>query len=583
MSKRIHRRVAIFTLLGLLWQLIPAGTQAEVGATLPSLQTCRDAPETPYFGSAGFENLWRRTDQLVACGQVSRSWYWGPKQASGPIYEQYNQGPGGTRLVQYYDKSRMEINNPEKHTDEVTNGLLTVELVSGKMQVGNAAYEDHTAAGVPLTPANIPLASDNDDTNAPTYASFVQLANTTLGDHPAQDLTGQTVNQRVNKSGAVSRDTTLDSKGVKYGFYNAETKHNIAGQIWDFLNTSGPVRNPNGGQANAKLSDPWFYTSGYAISEPYWANVKIDGKQTDVLIQLFQRRVVTYQPNGAPGFQVQMGNIGRHYIDWRYQGGLPGQMEVYETGGSGGRICRGPESALCVIAKANDPSFGVAYVGHMLQAHSTGTLSARVTSTKTKYKLLENSALQLKASSGLSLHETILLMLGSALFDHPNAQGEFVVEAGGVRTQPIPNNPNDPKLLRLAGQLQPLNTIFSVEIQQDGSVKIVVVQGPRGVLVTTPDGQTHQVNARDQLVVPASNTITSTPTRPRGITPTFTPTVVPPSSTITSTSTMTPGITPTPTPTAIIVVPPEQGGGGGGGGGGPYYRVRTNRFAPLRQ
>ena len=102
------------------------------------------------------------------------------------------------------------------------------------------------------------------------------------------------------------------------GFYNTETSHNIADKFWAFLNQTGPVVNADGTTGDAKLSDPWFYTTGYAISEPYWANVKIAGKQEDVLIQLFERRVLTYVPSYEPQWQVQMGNIGAHYYDWRY-------------------------------------------------------------------------------------------------------------------------------------------------------------------------------------------------------------------------------------------------------------------------
>ncbi|HYP21097.1 MAG TPA: DUF5107 domain-containing protein, partial [Chloroflexia bacterium] len=140
------------------------------------------------FADPAFKRVWMRTDKLVADGAVKRSFYWGPAPGESRM-EAYAQGPGGMRRVQYFDKSRMEINNPAGDRNNaffVTNGLLTVELVSGKMQVGNAEYEDRS-------PANIPLASDNDDASAPTYASFQKLANTPLGDHPAQDLTGQTV------------------------------------------------------------------------------------------------------------------------------------------------------------------------------------------------------------------------------------------------------------------------------------------------------------------------------------------------------------------------------------------------------
>ncbi|MDQ6693595.1 MAG: phosphate/phosphite/phosphonate ABC transporter substrate-binding protein [Chloroflexota bacterium] len=268
------------------------------------------------FADPAFGRTWTRTDQLVATGAVKRSFYWGPT-AGETKTERFVDAPDGSgqRKVQYFDKSRMEINDPKADQNSqfyVTNGLLTVELISGKMQVGKSQYETRY-------PANIPLASDNDDVNAPTYASFFLIANSPLGDHPAVDTTGKPVNQVVNKAGIATHDASKEKYGVKYAFYNAETKHNIASQIWEFLNASGPVLSTDGKTTSqGKLSDPWFYTTGYAISEPYWANVKIAGKQSDVLIQLFERRVVTYVPDLPEGFKVQMGNIGAHYYDWRY-------------------------------------------------------------------------------------------------------------------------------------------------------------------------------------------------------------------------------------------------------------------------
>ena len=70
---------------------------------------------------------------------------------------------------------------------------------------------------------------------------------------------------------------------------------------------------------NKKLIDPWFYASGYPISDAYWSQVKINGILTDVMIQAFERRVLTYVPTNVPGFEVEMGNIGLHYYDWRYK------------------------------------------------------------------------------------------------------------------------------------------------------------------------------------------------------------------------------------------------------------------------
>ena len=37
------------------------------------------------------------------------------------------------------------------------------------------------------------------------------------------------------------------------------------------------------------------------------------------MIQAYERRTLTYVPTNQPGFQVEMGNIGQHYFDWRYR------------------------------------------------------------------------------------------------------------------------------------------------------------------------------------------------------------------------------------------------------------------------
>ncbi len=266
------------------------------------------------FGDPAFQRVWTRTDKPVADKTVVRSWYWGPVPGETKT-EKYAEGAGGTRKVQYFDKSRMEINDPNADKNNpffVTNGLLTVELISGKMQVGKSQYETRYSANIAL--------GDVDDQTGPTYATFKLIANSPLGDHPAIDQTGKLVVQNVNRAGIVARDPATEKYGVKYGFYNAETKHNIADKFWDFLNLSGPVVGADGKVTNAKLSDPWFYTTGYAISEPYWSRMKVAGQEKDILVQLFERRALTYDPTSpVKGFEVQMGNIGAHYYDWRYK------------------------------------------------------------------------------------------------------------------------------------------------------------------------------------------------------------------------------------------------------------------------
>src|SRR3954467_14302243 len=109
------------------------GSMRRASATRPL------AAAPPAFARSAFESTWRRTDAPVASGSVRRTWFWGPGPNTGGLTEDYAQGTRGKRLVQYFDKSRMEINNPGGDPASpwyVTNGLLTVELISGRMQTG---------------------------------------------------------------------------------------------------------------------------------------------------------------------------------------------------------------------------------------------------------------------------------------------------------------------------------------------------------------------------------------------------------------------------------------------------------------
>jgi molybdenum ABC transporter molybdate-binding protein len=266
------------------------------------------------FADPAFQATWERTDKFVADGLVRRGYFWGP-QPGAIKTEQYAQGQGGARLVQYFDKSRMEINNPNGDRSNrffVTNGLLTVELETGNMQVGDNEF-------IARAPAEIPLASDTDDPNAPTYATFGKLM------APAPNKVGSAQVQRVDRAGNVTTSAGVQpTQQQVIAYYEPQTGHNIPKVFWDFLNATGPVYE-NGKAVSARLSDPWYYASGLPISEPYWASVKIGGVQgVDVYIQAYQRRVLTYVPSAPAGFQVQVGNIGQHYYDWRYnQAGNP--------------------------------------------------------------------------------------------------------------------------------------------------------------------------------------------------------------------------------------------------------------------
>ena len=274
---------------------VGAGRVATLQLTLP--QSDLAGEWAPAAADAAFGNLWNRTDQPVAQGKVGRSWTWGPQSfATGT--EHYAESPGGKRLVQYWDKSRMEISNPSADRNQlwfVTNGLLTKELISGKAQVGNGAF-------VERAPATVPVAGDPNDSNSPTYASFSRLASLN-GDRREAPAVGASVGQTINRDGTLGFNQDLLRYNVRNAAYNKELGHNVPNVFENYFKT---------------LPLDWVFVLGYPITEPYWATVKVGGQPKDVLIQVYERRVLTYTPANAAQYRVEMGNVGQHYWRWRY-------------------------------------------------------------------------------------------------------------------------------------------------------------------------------------------------------------------------------------------------------------------------
>jgi hypothetical protein len=265
----------------------------------------------PGFADLSFARVWQRTDQPIAQQRTTRSWMWGP---SGWLArtESYVQADGGLRQVQYFDKGRMEINNPQGDRDSqwfVSSGLLVNELISGKLQIGNTEFTLRS-------PANIVIAGDNDDPNAPTYASFAGVTDRYPGDR-----TGQIPADFINRAGAVSSYTGPQRAETRLAHFVPQTKHNIPQVFWNFVNASGPVYEQ--GQYRTQTLMNWVFVLGYPISDAYWVRVQVGGVEQDVLVQAFERRVLTYMPDAPSGWQVQMGNVGRHYYEWRYSEAPP--------------------------------------------------------------------------------------------------------------------------------------------------------------------------------------------------------------------------------------------------------------------
>ncbi len=89
--------------------------------------------------------------------------------------------------------------------------------------------------------------------------------------------------------------------GTQVGGYDSLTRHNLPQAFAEYRGRVG------------------LASIGYAKSEPFAATVKVAGKQRDVIIQVFERRVLTYTASNDDAFKVEMGNIGQHYYHWRYE------------------------------------------------------------------------------------------------------------------------------------------------------------------------------------------------------------------------------------------------------------------------
>ena len=270
-----------------------------------------------------FEDTWQRTDLPVAMQQVNRTWMWGPEAFTDALREEYAGSPGDGRLVQYFDKSRMEITDPDADSSSiwyVTNGLLVMELVTGRLQLGDSHFEQHD-------PANLNIAGDAADTSGPTYAALQNVLNLPLG-FPEDPLI-----TRIDRQGNLSDDPTLAERGIFASHYVIETNHRVADPFWEFMTSSGLVYQDGGFITDQIFQNPFFAT-GYPITEAYWAAVQVGGEPKDVLMQCFERRCLTYTPDNPDGWQVESGNVGRHYYEWRYeQLGFDPDPQPYPTTG----------------------------------------------------------------------------------------------------------------------------------------------------------------------------------------------------------------------------------------------------------
>lgn len=260
-----------------------------------------------------FERVWAKVDKPVAVHRADRAWVWGPGPYQPAFSEPYIlSGDGavsGSRLVQYYDKGRMELPSNDALAmagGPVSTGLLAKELITGRLQVGDDVFERYA-------PADINVAGDIDDLAAPTYASFAAV----LDAEPIPE--GWVITQTLNRLGEIGNEPSTAGFGVSAAVRMGETNHNVASVFWNFLNQSGQVYD-GWEYVDGRLFDNPFALTGFPISEAYWTTVKIGGESRLVLVQAFERRILTFTPGNAKGWDVESANVGQHYYSWRYGG-----------------------------------------------------------------------------------------------------------------------------------------------------------------------------------------------------------------------------------------------------------------------
>ncbi len=284
------------------------GPDAQTGAGIvdagKALQLLLTMPPVPFPlpSVAPYRTIYDRYDGPVASGAAKRGYIWGPLPG-GTTIEPYAEAPGGQRQVWYFDKGRLELTDPR--SGQITSGLLVTEMITGDVQTGNATYSHRD-------PANERVAGD-DVPNAVRYSSLIAARVA-----PPRS-TGSTIAEQINPNGTRTATPQFASYAVTTAMLVPETNHAVASVFAQYLTSTAPVQQ-NGARIEARLFDPTYFVVGLPITDAYWTLTTVGGQQKPVLIQAFERRVLTYTPDNPDGFTVEMGNVGQHYSVWRYRG-----------------------------------------------------------------------------------------------------------------------------------------------------------------------------------------------------------------------------------------------------------------------
>jgi hypothetical protein len=302
-------------------------------AVVPSVRAA-DAFADPLFAQR-----WQQDEQTVPN-------FWGPLATAGAgQYESYlfaaacpPQPPGmprpcdppgifTRRIVQYFDKGRMELKDESSPHASVTAGLLVTEMMTGKVQTGDTRFEQRT-------PAAVPVAGDAGN----TFPLYRDLATSPAATQTA--AVGAPVQLLLTPQGGTTIAPASDG-GAVIATVDAATGHGVAQAFADFRSRVG------------------LDNVGLALTEPFWADVAIAGQQQRILIQPFERRVLTYNLANPAQFRVEFGNVGQQYYRWRYGSDLTTQATRTVTLADDGQTVTVAHGTSFLLALGNDDDWKI--------------------------------------------------------------------------------------------------------------------------------------------------------------------------------------------------------------------------------
>lgn len=240
--------------------------------------------ETPPFASPAFQRTWV-SEADASTGVID---LWGNEPLSWRV-EPYIGAPNNRRVVQYFERGRMEV---ESGSSEISYGSLVAEMVSGQIDLGHDMQIERQAP-------DIPIDSGDADDRIPTYLTLSRFLH-----QPADDQTGERIRDWISSAGRFERDST--PQVLQYGRYIDQTGHNLPDVTVELF------RRPEF-QGNA-----WIESFGYPITEPFWADYRRMDDVLPSLVQVFERRILVYTPGFEPARAFTVANSGRHYSWWRY-------------------------------------------------------------------------------------------------------------------------------------------------------------------------------------------------------------------------------------------------------------------------